>query len=221
MHTHATDTHTHILIWTSTPTNMLNIDDHWWSQHTRVVSWGSRGLQLCVLCMNTSLFLRFYCLQQQTQSKHPLTVLIALLCGRWVRRQQKSLWRLSSRSEFKNFKHKDWASRTEPLRVEDQSESKTDPSPAHPVGLLWQRVTWLPLVTGATGPDASGELEWGEGGLLKSSGRRLKEFNEDEESVFYLLFTDRSFSSERREQPAPLVSCGEEEIHRNGWRKFF
>lgn len=38
-----TQTHTHSLIWTSTPTNNLNIDRHWRSQHTRAVSGEAEG----------------------------------------------------------------------------------------------------------------------------------------------------------------------------------
>ena len=75
---HNQHTHIHFLICTSTPTNMLNIDGHWWSQHTGAVLGESRGFQLSVLCMNTSRFLRFPLQQQQQQQQqgrglNPLT----------------------------------------------------------------------------------------------------------------------------------------------------
>lgn len=159
----------------------------------------SRGFQLRVLCMNTSRFLRFPPQRQQERgSERTLTASnrsapsasSTQICA--AAQRQISELQTQRRS----------ATKPKPARLKE----KTDPLPAHPVGLPWQRVTWLPLVTGATGPDASGELGGAGGGALKSSRRRLKRLNEDEEICFIVLVSKLQLRETDNE--APLEAWG-------------
>lgn len=159
-HTH---TCTHFLIWTSTPPNMLNIDGHWWSQHTRVVSGETEG--------SSSVFYVW---------THPGSCGWTVCSSNTAQTSSDSSNRRAVRLLSAASTHR--AAETHLKQLQTQRWSDTDrttqsgPPPAHPVGLPWQRVTWLPLVTGATGPDASRELKkGGRGGVVKSSRRMLQE----------------------------------------------
>lgn len=107
---------------------------------------GGGGLQLRVLCANTSPLLH----QQH----------VCASCDGFNHRRCRKLQ--------KTFQLRNEASLIAPPRMED-------PPPAHPLGLPWQRVTWLCLVTGATGPDASGGFKV-EGGSSRARVSRRRHY---------------------------------------------
>lgn len=143
--------------------NMLNIAGHWWSQHTRIVSGEANGYGAAF---------------------HERAARWLFAGAAWINnnrshrcRDETSRDSLTEKTQTHGLRHHKLPG------VKERNNCKTDPPPAHPVGLPWQRVTWFLWVIGANGPDASGEL--------KGRGRWVCEGEEDEENIFYLLFRGR------------------------------
>lgn len=68
-----------------------------------------------------------------------------------------------------------------------------DPPSAHPLGLPWQQVTWLCLVTSVTGPDASGGF--------KMEGGSSREGEEEEEGGVICGFQVETGAQDQDKKP--------------------